>query len=349
MSRRRSQRSASSITWLETINAAPRRRARRRCPTTGGAAPGRGRPWARRAPAHPACVSKATASDTRERWPPDSCPASESLPIRRVRRPRRRSIAVVLRRRAPTQRSAGSRDGEIGVDARRLGHVADPAAQRRAARGLAEHGDRPALDDLDADDAAHQRRLATPDGPSSPVICPRATRVDRSGMTSCPPRTTSEVDSIDLHARSAVAISSNTVKKSGACRACSAAITVRTGPATRSTRPLQQRACTERGAGASRSSEAGERERLRQVSRRVARRGCTLRVLISSTTRPRNPRTARSSSSSAHGWLPRPGTRCSSLAEPVPSVMCTCRSRDPARRSSGSGRCPTSTCATGRG
>ena len=41
------------------------------------------------------------------------------------------------------------------------------------------------------------------------------------------------------------------------------------------------------------------------------------------------PRPASDSSSSPHGWLPRPGTRCSSRPSPVPSPRCTCASPSP--------------------
>src|SRR5690606_11220258 len=56
-------------------------------------------------------------------------------------------------------------DGQVGVDARRLGDVTDAAAQFGAARGQAQHGDRAGLDDLGADDRAHQGGLPAAGGP----------------------------------------------------------------------------------------------------------------------------------------------------------------------------------------
>ena len=53
------------------------------------------------------------------------------------------------------------------------------------------------------------------------------------------------------------------------------------------------------------------------------------RVLISRTTAPPNPDEASSSQTCAHGWVPRPGTRCSSRGAPLPSARCRC-ARPPA-------------------
>ena len=50
--------------------------------------------------------------------------------------------------------------GEVAVDRRRLGHVADTRAQRRRAGGIAEHRNRAAGNLLDAHDRAHESRLA---------------------------------------------------------------------------------------------------------------------------------------------------------------------------------------------
>lgn len=52
-------------------------------------------------------------------------------------------------------------DCEVAVDARRLGEVADPVPQRRRPGWFAEDSDRSAGDDLDTDDGAHERGLAT--------------------------------------------------------------------------------------------------------------------------------------------------------------------------------------------
>jgi len=55
-------------------------------------------------------------------------------------------------------------DGEVVVEARRLGHVADRATERRRAGWPAEDGHRAAGDDLDTDDRPDQRRLARAGG-----------------------------------------------------------------------------------------------------------------------------------------------------------------------------------------
>jgi hypothetical protein len=49
---------------------------------------------------------------------------------------------------------------QVAVDGRRLGDVADLRAQRGRPGGAAEHAHLAARDDLDADDGAHERRLA---------------------------------------------------------------------------------------------------------------------------------------------------------------------------------------------
>ena len=64
-------------------------------------------------------------------------------------------------------RRRGSRAPRVAVDRRRLGHVADAPAQRGRARRLAQDGDAPRGDDLDADDRAHQGRLAAPARPQA--------------------------------------------------------------------------------------------------------------------------------------------------------------------------------------
>ena len=75
---------------------------------------------------------------------------------------RDRRVDVV---RAPTPRMAREvvevlAHGEVAVDGRRLGHVADAAAQRGAPAGRPSTVTAPAGDPLDADDRAHQRGLA---------------------------------------------------------------------------------------------------------------------------------------------------------------------------------------------
>ncbi len=59
-------------------------------------------------------------------------------------------------------------DREVGVDRRRLGHVADPAPQRGRPGRLAEHGHVTARNLLDADDGAQERRLAAAARPEQP-------------------------------------------------------------------------------------------------------------------------------------------------------------------------------------
>src|SRR5690625_645308 len=68
------------------------------------------------------------------------------------------------------------------------------------------------------------------------------------------------------------------------------------------------------------------------ASARSATRSSVLRerrVVTSSTIVPRQSRAAKCSSTAAHGCWPRPGMRCSSREESVPSVMCRWVSRSP--------------------
>ena len=185
-----SQRSASSITWLETssvvaASASGGRSAHRSRRSTGSRPTvGSSRTSSSGSP------SSAVASETRARWPPDS--RADDWPV--------------VARRAPTvvdhlvDAVAGGAEharevaqvlahGEVGVDRRRLRHVADPAAQRRRARRLPSTVTVAGLDDLDADDRAHQRRLAAaarPEQPGRPIPAPRST--ESPGSTESPPR-----------------------------------------------------------------------------------------------------------------------------------------------------------------
>ena len=156
-----SQRSASSITWLDTSSVVPcGRRARGRSPRGRAAAPGRARRSARRARAARARRAApwrarrgraARRRGGRRRW--SAC---------RAERDRRDHLVDAVAGRAEHAREVAQvlADGEVAVHRRRLRHVADPAAQRRRARRLAEHVDAAAGDDLHADDRAHERRLA---------------------------------------------------------------------------------------------------------------------------------------------------------------------------------------------
>ncbi len=81
--------------------------------------------------------------------------------------------------------------------------------------------------------------------------------------------------------------------------------------------------------GLEKCSRANSSDSRRSVSR--SSREDALRVLISTTISPRNPVPATCRRKSAAPTAPRPGTRCSSFADPVPSVRWMCRSREPSR------------------
>ena len=155
-----SQRSASSMTWLETRTAAPSsasswkrlqrsRRSTGSSPTVGSSRTSRS-----------GLSSSATARLARERWPPLSRldrRAGVGAEVDRVDR------LVHLGVRAAEHAGEEAQvlgDREVVVHAGCLGDVADPPAQRCAARGLAEHAHVAARDLLDADDRAEQRGLA---------------------------------------------------------------------------------------------------------------------------------------------------------------------------------------------
>jgi len=57
---------------------------------------------------------------------------------------------------------------QVGIDARRLGDVANPVAQPRRPGRFPEDGDRPRLDPLDSDDGPHEGGLAAPAGAEEP-------------------------------------------------------------------------------------------------------------------------------------------------------------------------------------
>ena len=84
--------------------------------------------------------------------------------------------------------------------------------------------------------------------------------------------------------------------------------------------------------GATGEVSAGERQRLRAGRPRAPRGRAALRVLISSTMWPAKPVAGQVLEEARRRPGCRgPGTRCSSLAEPVPSVRWTWRSRSPSR------------------
>ena len=122
-----------------------------------------------------------------------------------------------------------------------------------------------------------------------------------------------------------------------AARSTSEITVIRSPRGRRGTAPAARRglgrpgpaACGRGAAAGRREIEPGEGERLGQVGLALGR-GCrpagvdldddvTREALLR-----RAARAAR-----AHGWSPRPGTRCSSRAEPVPSARCTWASRSP--------------------
>ncbi|SLJ82347.1 Uncharacterised protein [Mycobacteroides abscessus subsp. abscessus] len=75
----------------------------------------------------------------------------------------------------------------------------------------------------------------------------------------------------------------------------------------------------------------------------MAARSVVLRafwVLISATACPANPLRTRCAHTSAQGWLPVPGIRCSSCAAPRPSARCRCASPAPILAASASGSAP---------
>ena len=75
----------------------------------------------------------------------------------------------------PGEEAEVLRDGEVVVHAGRLGDVADPvAAAACCPAGRPSTVDRAALDDLHADDRAHQRGLAAAGRPEQPGDLARA-------------------------------------------------------------------------------------------------------------------------------------------------------------------------------
>src|SRR6478609_3038267 len=83
------------------------------------------------------------------------------------------------------------------------------------------------------------------------------------------------------------------------------------------------------GVGTARCARANSSDSARSASRSA--RPAERRVLISSTTWPEKPRPARWRRNASAFITPRPGTRCSSLAEPVPSVRWMWRRLSPIR------------------
>ena len=114
----------------------PRRPAGGTAPTGPGAAPGRARRWARRAPARSGAPSSATARlDPADRCPPESVPTTRSACAGRGRpAPATRSHSSGPTPSTRAKKRRFSADGQVVVHARRLGDVADPVPQPGAAR-----------------------------------------------------------------------------------------------------------------------------------------------------------------------------------------------------------------------
>ena len=134
--------------------------------------------------------SRAVASETRERSPPESvwttwpaCAAEATVSI----------VSSIRARRGaedPREVTEVFAHGQVGVDGRGLRDVADPPPQRRRARRQATDGDLARLDDLHADDRAHQRRLAGSARPEQAGHGPGRDVQESPGRTSVPPRRT---------------------------------------------------------------------------------------------------------------------------------------------------------------
>ena len=142
--------------------------------------------------------TRAAASETRERWPPERRPTSDVGVAREVDR-----LDGLARRPTRGAEDAGEvadvgAHGEVVVDARALGDVADPVAQGGDAGGLAEHGDRrPTRRPAPRRPPGSGWTCRCRSGPSRPDDLARRDRTVRSGSTSRPPRTTRSVLDLD--------------------------------------------------------------------------------------------------------------------------------------------------------
>ena len=156
----RSQRSASSITWLETKTAVPASASRWNSahsstrstgssPTVGSSSTSRSRRAEQRdRQAGPAALAAAEPADHLVAVARQVDGLDHPVDLGRVDAEHAGEEPQVLG------------DGQVVVHAGRLGDVADPVSQRLAPGRLAEDADRAAGDLLDADQAAHQRGLA---------------------------------------------------------------------------------------------------------------------------------------------------------------------------------------------
>ena len=153
-----------------------RRRARGRSPTGRGAAPGRGRRWARRARARRA----RRGAPSRARRAPSARPRAGRRAASAMSARPTRSITSSTRaaRDAEHAREVGEvlAHREVGVDRRRLRHVADAAPQRRARRpGARARARRPPATICTPTIARISVDLPLPLGPSRPVTTPPST------------------------------------------------------------------------------------------------------------------------------------------------------------------------------
>ena len=160
ISSRSPQWSASSITWLDTSRVVPRRASSwnwsHRSTRSTGSSPTVGSS----STSNSGCVTSAQASETRVRCPP------ERLPHKAVRwsvRPTASTASSAAFAVGPVQRREVAHvvdHPQVVVDGGVLRDIADAAAQFDGSGGPAEHRDRARRDELRADDAPHQRRLA---------------------------------------------------------------------------------------------------------------------------------------------------------------------------------------------
>ena len=169
MSSSRSQRSASSITWLDTIRPSPAsasrwnsdhssRRSTGSRPTVGSSSTSRS-----------GLASRATASEARltadrreRRRPPGRAAVGEADRLDR------RVDLDCGRRRAPGRRRAGSRARSGRRTRSAPASRSRPGRAAAAAGRLPEHRHGAGLDDLHADDRAHQGGLAAAGGTQQP-------------------------------------------------------------------------------------------------------------------------------------------------------------------------------------
>ena len=186
----RSQREASSITWLETSTAAPASARRWKVSHSSTRSTGSRPTVGSSSTSSAGSPSRATASETRERWPPES-----RLTIRSRSLARATGLDALARPGRADAEDPGEEaevlgDGEVVVHAGLLGDVADPVAQRRVPAGEPSTSTAPLVIRCTPTIERISVVLPQPDGPSRPVTCPDLTTKSRSRRTSLPPRVT---------------------------------------------------------------------------------------------------------------------------------------------------------------